>query len=282
MKTASKLYINYLRGKVNNVFELYINNPISEFYEYSFKDLFDIWELVTCVIKGEDDINDKYIKLNTYDEEFITFSVLMEEESVKMLYKLSIYNRKIRSESLYYNDNLLISIDRTSNIFIPEVGVYWWRYVSKYDPIISYEEDSITSILYQPELLDIYEKITNVLYLKDDVRESSINLLKDEHIFSEFKRILPLLWTDIKEVTDDLKFITITGNELNVEIEGSGFNRVFDILPYIIHSYLYGSTLLIPYLNQSLHPNLLKYIKDLYIKLNHTKNKGHIITYVKG
>lgn len=204
-----------------------------------------------------------YFSYNDYEELFC--------------YNILIEGRDIIYENLLYDNELVISKSYSElNVNLGSA----WSVISKADPYYSYEKN--VSILVQPLLIDIYNYLMNSLVIydeNDNNREKSLKLLeRDSKIKSEFRRVFQFFWSnEIDEVTEDLRFLSSldpTGTELSISERGSGFNRMFDILPFIIDNYLYKRILFIPYLGRSFHFLLTKSLINL---CNKTGSK--IVTY---
>ena len=248
-------------------------------YYYKLIDFFNSWNIVARIIEGNTNLLSEF-KNDTYDLTLYLKQDLLEP----IVYKILIDNGIIIYENLYYKDDLIIS--KSCDNKIAEIGTAW-KYISDSDPNVVYLDNQ--TITYQPTLISIYKDLVDVRFLVDMNRQESIDILRSySKALEDFQKVIPSLGFDITKVTDDLRFLSKedpTGELITAEMRGTGFNRLFDLLPRMSVSFLDNQILLIPDLKKSLHPNLYKTLckwytyKSVSIGIGAYNPSGRIITY---
>ena len=258
-----------------------LSTPITEIDDNSqvFSDKeFKIINNIMNFLRGFYDPNDSYdFELTIKFDNDFTYYTIVE-------------NNEYCVEEIFYKTNLIFKIDKDEKI--PDLSPDWFS-ISNTTPdfIIRFNRTSIV-FEYRNNIFDkvryaicSFKFLPNFSITKEDRRkviEQSTNLLLDEEIRYKFREIIPKLFSDIFEITDDLKIITNkdpNGDLIKLEDRGSGINRIFALLPLMLGSLKYDHVLLIPNLNLHFHFLVSTTLRKLYQSESIKESKGRILTY---
>ena len=253
-----------------------LEKPITKIEPKRFS-FFNYLDFATSIIKG----NLRPSDLKSYIGFELGLNMVIGDKNVD--YSILFEDKKIRIETIFCNGELVIS--KNSSDLLAELG-RGWKYFSEEDPI-EYYVQGVSVLKDQFELNPINAEISNII-LFDSINDYNGLKLKwhvlmdDEKIKDEYRRLFPCLGFDITKVTEDLRYISEKdpeGTKITPEMRGTGFNKLVKILPFMIDSYMGGTTLLIPYFENSLHPSLRLALSKYYSSNSIRTKMGRMITY---
>ena len=258
-----------------------LEKPITKIEPKRFS-FFNYLDIATSIIKG----NLKPSDLKSYIGFELGLNIVIGDKNVD--YSILFEDKKIRIETIFCNGELVIS--KNSSDLLAELG-RGWKYFSEEDPI-EYYVQGVSVLKDQFELSPINTEISNIIlldtnaeYTIDAYNEFKLKwhvLMDDEEIKDEYRRLFPCLGFDITKVTEDLRYISEKdpeGTIITPEMRGTGFKKLVGILPFMIDSYMGGTTLLIPYFENSLHPSLRLALSKYYSSNSIRTKIGRMITY---
>ena len=263
-------------GDEKERYSVNLEKPITKIEPKRFS-FFNYLDIATSIIKG----NLKPSDLKSYIGFELGLSMVIGDKNVD--YSILFEDKKIRIETIFCNGELVIS--KNSGDLLAELG-RGWKYFSEEDPI-EYYVQGVSVLKDQFELNPINAEISNII-LFDSINDYNGLKLKwhvlmdDEKIKDEYRRLFPCLGFDITKVTEDLRYISEKdpeGTKITPEMRGTGFNKLVKILPFMIDSYMGGTTLLIPYFENSLHPSLRLALSKYYSSNSIRTKMGRMITY---
>ena len=211
---------------------------------------FNYLGIATSIIKG----NLKPSDLKSYIGFELGLNMVIEDKNVN--YSILFEGKKIRIETIFCNGELVMS--KSSNDLLAELGS-GWKYFSEEDPI-EYYVQGVSVLKDQFELNPINTEISNIILLDTNA----------EYTIDAYNK-----------VTEDLRYISEKdpkGNIITPDMRGTGFNKLVDILPFMIDSYMRGTTLLIPFFDNSLHPSLRLALSKYYSSNSIRTKMGRMIT----
>ena len=263
-------------GDEKERYSVNLEKPITKIEPKRFS-FFNYLDIATSIIKG----NLKPSDLKSYIGFELGLNMVIGDKNVD--YSILFEDKKIRIETIFCNGELVIS--KNSSDLLAELG-RGWKYFSEEDPI-EYYVQGVSVLKDQFELNPINAEISNII-LFDSINDYNGLKLKwhvlmdNESIRDEYRRLFPCLGFDITRVTEDLRYISEKdpeGTIITPEMRGTGFNKLVKILPFMIDSYMGGTTLLIPYFENSLHPSLRLALSKYYSSNSIRTKAGRMITY---
>ena len=254
------------------------NKPL-DFLEYEEK--LKYWGILSRIISGKLDFG--------YFKKGVTLELTTEMKVAdnKILYYCMIKDKELVMETLFCNNELAIS--KARNEQLAEIGKGWSKLSDSYPQELYPANFSILNNIALKNIkkefdMTYYIPTSSCDFLHDkydsintELKQTWRNLMSDLFILKQYQKLIPQLGFNVTEVTDDLRYISPNDPEgiITSEMHGTGFNKLVNILPFMINCYTYGGTLIIPYFISSLHPNLLQFL----LKLFHYKadNKGLLV-----
>lgn len=165
---------------------------------------------------------------------------------------------------------LKISNDISENLTLLSYLGITYRKNEIIDDVINWFKHEILVINYGNPI----RELTMATVDTEEAKKIFINMLREMDI--------DIVDYRIEEENNKKKIFTIHSvndkkYELNLNEESSGTKKMFDLLPFIIKSFVEGTTLIIDELDAKVHPILLKYIINLYTDMEINKNKAQLI-----
>ena len=263
-------------GDEKERYSVNLEKPITKIEPKRFS-FFNYLDIAASIIEG----NLRPSDLKSYIGFELGLNMVIGDKNVD--YSILFEDKKIRIETIFCNGELVMS--KNSSDLLAELGS-GWKYFSEKDPI-EYYVQGVSVLKDQFELNPINAEISNII-LFDSINDYNGLKLKwhvlmdDEKIKDEYRRLFPCLGFDITKVTEDLRYISEKdpeGTKITPEMRGTGFNKLVKILPFMIDSYMGGTTLLIPYFENSLHPSLRLALSKYYSSNSIRTKMGRMITY---
>jgi AAA15 family ATPase/GTPase len=225
------------------------------------------------------------------------FEIFFRTQENEYRYNIDFFQDAVVSESLYKKalegkkTTKLFSRDERSLLEIELKGAFKNIKVtelSKDIPLLSYllithRKNSIIREIYGwfesgIEVINFGDYRSEMrVNVKSSIKELFVDMIHELDIDIYDYRII---WDDDKEKIIDVittHMIDDSAVELSLADESSGTRKLFSVLPRIANSLANGSVLIVDELDAKIHPQLLKYMIQLYTNTNTNKNKAQLI-----
>ena len=137
--------------------------------------------------------------------------------------------------------------------------------------VLNWFEESIDFINYG----NPYQEMRTAIAKSDKIKELVLKMIREMDLDIEDFRVEEKDEDTVEVYTKHI--VNGESTELTLSEESSGTKKLFGLLPYIVSSLIYGTTLVIDELDAKIHPLLLKHIIELYTDMNVNKEKGQLI-----
>ena len=137
--------------------------------------------------------------------------------------------------------------------------------------VLNWFEESIDFLNYG----NPYQEMRTAIAKSDKIKELVLKMIREMDLDIEDFRVEEKDEDTLEVYTKHI--VNGESTELTLSEESSGTKKLFGLLPYIVSSLIYGTTLVIDELDAKIHPLLLKHIIELYTDMNVNKEKGQLI-----
>lgn len=120
-----------------------------------------------------------------------------------------------------------------------------------------------------------YQELKTAIARSDDIKSKILDMIKEMDMDIADFRVKKKDENHIEVFTKHI--VNKIEAELNLSEESSGTKKLFGLLPFIVKSLHYGTTLVIDELDAKIHPVLLKYIIELFTNIEINKKHAQLI-----
>lgn len=120
-----------------------------------------------------------------------------------------------------------------------------------------------------------YQEMRTAIAKSDKIKELVLQMIREMDLDIEDFRIEEKDENTVEVYTKHI--VNGESTELTLSEESSGTKKLFGLLPYIVNSLVYGTTLVIDELDAKIHPLLLKHIIEMYTDMSINKEGGQLI-----
>lgn len=138
--------------------------------------------------------------------------------------------------------------------------------------ILNWFEKSIDFLNYG----NPYQEMRMAIAKSDEIKEYVLKMIQEMDLDIENFRIAEEKDEDTIEVYTE-HIVNGRSTELTLSEESSGTRKLFGLLPYIVNSLYYGTTLVIDELDAKIHPLLLKHIIAMFTDMSINRRGGQLI-----
>lgn len=137
--------------------------------------------------------------------------------------------------------------------------------------VLDWFEDSIDFLNYG----NPYQEMKMAIAKSDKIKELVLKMIREMDLDIEDFRIEEKEEDTVEVYTKHI--VEGRNTELALSQESSGTQKLFGLLPYIVNSLIYGTTLVIDELDAKIHPLLLKHIIGMYTDMSVNRRGGQLI-----
>ena len=137
--------------------------------------------------------------------------------------------------------------------------------------VLDWFEDSIDFLNYGTP----YQEMKMAIAKSDKIKELVLKMIREMDLDIEDFRIEEKEEDTVEVYTKHI--VEGRNMELRLSQESGGTQKLFRLLPYIVNSLIYGTTLVIDELDAKIHPLLLKHIIGMYTDMSVNRHGGQLI-----